>query len=304
MYDLIIIGSGCAGLGAAVYARRFEMQTLVIGDLPGGTITKTHLVENYPGFVSLSGLELGNKLLEHAKALQAEFQQTSAEKITPISPPSEGGRSTGFQVTAGGQIYEAKAIIIATGTEHRNLNVLGEAEFTNKGVSYCATCDSPFFKGKTVAIVGGSDSAVKESLIAAEHAAKVYIIYRKDKLRAEPINLRRMEAKDNIEVIYSANITEIYGEGVVKGVKLDTGKDLPLDGVFVEIGRLPRSELAKDLGVELAENGEIKIDRVGRTNVPGVFGAGDVTDTAWKQAITGVAEGAHAANQVFEFISR
>lgn len=295
MYDLIIIGSGVSGLGAAIYARRFEMQTLVIGDLEGGTITLTHLVENYPGFKSLSGLELAQNILGHAKDLDAEFKTGSVSKLEKTE--------NGFRASVGEETFEAKSVIIATGTEHRKLDVTGEAEFTNKGVSYCATCDAPFYKGKTVALVGGSDSAVKESLIAAEHAEKVFILYRGEKLRAEPINLRRMETKENIEPVLKINITEIYGSEKVEGVKLDNGDDLKLDGVFVEVGRIPRSDIAKELGVELNDKGEITIDRFARTNVPGVFAAGDVTDADWKQAITGVAEGAHAANQAFEFLA-
>jgi thioredoxin reductase (NADPH) len=296
MYDLIIIGSGMAGLGAAVYARRFEMKTLVIGDLEGGTITLTHLVENYPGFKSLSGLELAKNLLDHAKSLEAEFKTGSVKKLEKTE--------NGFRALVGEEEFEAKAIIVATGTEHRKLDVKGEEEFINKGVSYCATCDAPFFKGKTVTLVGGSDSAVKESLIAAEHAEKVFIIYRGEKLRAEPINLRRMEAKENIEPILNANITEIYGSEKVEGVKLDNGNDVKLEGVFVEVGRIPRSDIAKNLGLELNEKGEIKITRFAQTNVEGVFAAGDVTNSDWKQGITGVAEGAHAANQTFEYLQK
>lgn len=297
MYDTIIIGAGAAGLGAAVYTRRFDLSTLVLGELPGGTITKTHLVENYPGFSSISGLGLGQAFLAHVATLGVEPTQTN---VTAAVQTADG-----FQVTTeDGQAFTGKTLIIATGTDHRHLGVPGETEFTNCGVSYCATCDAPFFKKKTVAIIGGSDSAVKESLILAEHAAKVYIIYRRDKLRAEPINIRRMEAKSNIEVIYNANVTEVYGTKTVEGVKLDTGRDLPLAGVFVEIGRTPRSSIAKELGCELAANGEVITDRYSRTNVPGVFAAGDVTNTDWKQAITGVAEGAHAANQVFEYLQR
>ncbi|MFH0833846.1 MAG: FAD-dependent oxidoreductase [Patescibacteria group bacterium] len=296
MYDLIIVGSGVAGLGAAIYARRFAMKTLVIGDAEGGTITLTHLVENYPGFKSLSGYELAHNLVEHAKGLGAEFKNARVEKI-------EKG-ANGFTVAAGGEKFEAKTIIIATGTEHRKLDVPGAAEFEHKGVSYCATCDAPFFKGKTVALVGGSDSAVKESLIAAEHAAKVFILYRDTKLKAEPINLQRMQAKANIEPRCCGQIVEIFGKDRVEGVRIDNGMEIKLDGLFIEIGRIPRSELAKDLGIELNANGEIKIDRFARTNVPGVFAAGDVTDADWKQAITGVAEGAHAANQAFEFLQK
>jgi len=295
MYDLIVIGSGVAGLGAAIYARRFEMKVLVIGDLEGGTITLTHLVENYPGWKSLSGLELAQKLVEHAKSLKAEFLNIRAESVEQIE--------SGFLVKTANAEFETKTIILATGTEHRKLEVPGATKFENKGVSYCATCDAPFYKNKTVALIGGSDSAVKESLIAAEHAEKVWILYRGEKLRAEPINLRRLDTKKNIEMKCHINVVEIFGDEKVKGVKLDNGEEIKLDGVFIEIGRLPRNEIAKKLGVELNKKGEIKIDRFARTNIPGIFAAGDVTDADWKQAITGVAEGAHAANQAFEFLN-
>ena len=285
-----------AGLGAAIYARRFEMKTLVIGDMEGGTITQTHLVENYPGFKSLTGIELARNLLDHAKSLGAEIKTASVQSAEKTK--------TGFKIKTASEEFEAKAIIIVTGTEHRKLGVKGEDKFINKGVSYCATCDAPFFKNKIVALIGGSDSAVKESLITAEHAAKVFILYRGKELRAEPINLRRMETKENIEIKCCVNVFEIYGNEKVKGVKLDSGEDLKLDGVFIEVGRIPRSEIAKKIGVELNEKGEIKIDRFARTNVKGIFAAGDVTDADWKQAITGVAEGAHAANQAFEYLQK
>ncbi len=294
MYDLVIIGSGVAGLGAAVYARRFEMKVLVIGDLEGGTITLTHLVENYPGFESLSGLELAQNILKHARNLGAEIKSATVTKVEKTE--------NRFLVKTANEKFESKTVIFATGTEHRKLEAKGAAEFENKGVSYCATCDAPFFKGKHVALVGGSDSAVKESLIAAQHAAKVTVLYRGEKLRAEPINIRRMEAAENIETKCCVNIEEIYGSEKVEGVKLDNGEDLKLDGIFIEIGRLPRNEIAKDLGVELNKKGEIKITRFAETNVAGVFAAGDVTDADWKQAVTGVAEGAHAANQAFEYL--
>jgi thioredoxin reductase (NADPH) len=296
MHDVIIIGSGVAGLGAAIYARRFEMKTLVIGELEGGVITQTHLVENYPGFTSLSGFELAQKLLTHAKELEAEFKTAKVESVEKIE--------NGFRVKVGEENFEAKSVVLATGTFHRKLEVKGEAEFTNKGVSYCATCDAAFFKEKAVAVVGGSDSAVKESLVAAQHASKVVILYRGEKLRAEPINIRRMEAAGNIEVKCCVNITEVYGGNTVEGVKLDNGEDLKLDGVFVEVGRIPQTEIAKNLGVDLNEKGEIKINRFAQTNMEGVFAAGDATDADWKQAITGVAEGANAANQAFEYISK
>jgi len=276
MYDLIIIGSGVAGLGAAIYARRFEMKTLVLGDAEGGTITQTHLVENYPGFKSLSGLELAQNLLDHAKSLGTEIKTASVQSIEKTE--------AGFKIKTASEKFEGRTVIFATGTEHRKLGVPGEEKFANRGVSYCATCDAPFFKNKIVAVIGGSDSAVKESLVTAEHAAKVFVIYRGEKLRAEPINLRRMEERENIEVKCCVNILEIYGNEKVEGVKLDNGEDLKLDGVFIEIGGIPRSELAKNLGVAINEKGEIRIDRFARTNMPGIFAAGDVTDADWKHA--------------------
>ncbi len=296
MYDLIIIGSGVAGCGAAIYARRFELKTLVLGDAEGGAIAATHLVENYPGSRSLSGFQLARNLIEHAKGVGAEFKNTRVKSVEKVKNK--------FVVETANETFEAKSIILATGTSHRRLaDVPGGIEFENKGVSYCATCDAPFYNGKVVALVGGSDSCVNESLILAEHAAKVWILYRGDKLRAEPINLRRLEGKKKIEVKTNVNVVEIFGGEKVEGVRLDNGEELKLDGVFVQIGRIPRSTLAEKLGVALNTKGEIKIDRYAHTNVPGVFAAGDVTDSDWKQVITGVAEGAHAAHEVFEFLN-
>lgn len=296
MHDLIIIGSGVAGCGAAIYARRFELKTLVLGDAEGGAIAATHLVENYPGSRSLSGFQLARNLVEHAKGVGAEFKNTRVKSVEKVKNK--------FVVETTNETFEAKSLILATGTSHRRLEgIPGGIEFENKGVSYCATCDAPFYNGKVVALVGGSDSCVNESLILAEHAAKVWILYRGDKLRAEPINMRRLEGKKKIEVKTNVNVLEIFGQEKVEGVRLDNGEELKLDGVFVQIGRIPRSTLAEKLGVELNAKGEIKIDRYAHTNVPGVFAAGDVTDSDWKQVITGVAEGAHAAHEVFEFLN-
>lgn len=293
--DVVILGSGSAGLAAAIYARRFELETLVLGDLPGGTIVQTHLVENYPGFASLSGSELMQNFLAHAQSLQTEIRQA---RVTAVQATAEG-----FVVQAGQAQIGTKALIFATGTIYRRLNIPGEKEFENKGVSFCATCDAPFYKGQRVAVIGGSDSAVKEGLLLAEHTRQVLIIYRRDQLRAEPINLRRLEQKANIKVICNEEVTEIFGDEKVTGVQLKSGARLDLAGVFVEIGRLPRTELAAKLGVALNEQREIKIDRNSKTNLAGVFAAGDCTDSSFKQALTAAAEGARAAQAAFEFIT-
>lgn len=295
MYDFAIIGSGVAGLSAAIYAKRFQMNTVVFGDMEGGAITQTHLVENWPGEKSLSGLELGMQVAAHARSLGTEIR---SDRVTALSKGLDGI----FTLSIGSETVQAKSVLIATGTHHRELGVPGEQELKNKGVSYCATCDGPFFKEKVVAMVGGSDSAVKESLLLSQHAKKVYIIYRKETVRAEPINIKRMEENEKIEVINNTNIVEIQGDKQVERVVLDSGKSMDLDGVFIEIGRIPNNELVQDLGVNVNEKGEIQIDRVSRTNIEGVFAAGDITDTEWKQAITGSAEGCHAAHQAFEYI--
>lgn len=297
MHDLIIIGSGMSGMAAAIYAGRFGMKTLIIGELPGGTITLTHLVENYPGYKSLSGLELAEHLQEHVKDIGVE---TKMGKVTEVSREGDDGPFT--LTTATGETLQTKTVLLATGTEHRKLGVPGEKELANKGVSYCATCDGPMFKDKVVAIVGGSDSAVKESLLLAKYASQVYIVYRKEEVRAEPINKKRMEEANNIEVINNTNITEILGENSVEKVKFDTGNELECQAVFIEIGRLPRTELAEQMGIEMNDKKEVIINKASETNIPGFFSAGDCTDTDWKQAIIGVAEGCMAAYSSYQYI--
>lgn len=297
LYDFIIVGGGCAGLGASVYARRFGMSTLILTEAIGGTITTTHLVENYPGFISLSGQELANHLIEHAKANDVEME--FGYRVSSIK--KEGDI---FHIEYGEKTYQARTVLVATGTTYRKLGVPGEQEFSSKGVSYCATCDGGFFRGKNVIMVGGGDSAVKESLVLAEHAAHVTIVYRGEKItKAEPINMKRMEAAENIDVRLSTNVVEVLGENVVTGVKFDDGTEMPIDGVFIEIGRIPLTSIVDGLDVEKNQKGEIIIDSMSRTSLPGLYAAGDVAASEWKQAIVGVAEGTKAAYEAFNYVS-
>ncbi|MFW9899491.1 MAG: NAD(P)/FAD-dependent oxidoreductase, partial [Candidatus Thorarchaeota archaeon] len=178
----------------------------------------------------------------------------------------------------------------------------GEEEFTGKGVSYCATCDGPFFKDKIVCVIGGSDSAAKEALFLAQTVKKVYIIYRGEEIRAEPINKKRVYENDKIEIIYKTNITEIKGDGSVKSVIFENNQEFEVDGVFIEIGSIPASDIVKSIGVELNEKNEIIINRKSETNIPGIYAAGDVADAPFKQAITGVAEGVIAAYGIFDYL--
>lgn len=307
-FDFVVIGAGVAGMAAAMYAARLGMRTIVLGashgsELPlGGVITTTNIVENYPGFIKLTGNELADKIREHAESY--ELVEIKEDKIESISKENNI-----FFVKSDKNIYRGKTVLFATGTKWRKLEVPGSKEFENRGVAYCALCDSPLFKNKIVAVVGGSDSAAKDALVLAEHASKVYIIYRKEKIRAEPINMKRIESNKKIEIINNANVVEIKGEKSVKSVFLDReyngSRELALDGVFVAIGHIALSDLAKNLNIKLNEKGEIEINhKTSETNVPGVYAAGDVADKPFKQAITGVAEGCTAAYSAFEYISK
>ncbi|MFX1264932.1 MAG: NAD(P)/FAD-dependent oxidoreductase [Promethearchaeota archaeon] len=300
MYDLVVIGSGVTGYSAAMYAARLDLSVAVIGDVDGGTITLTDDVANYPGFIQLTGKELADKLKEHALDYPVTIETGTVADVFRDSQDF-------FYVVTNNKTFLAKTVLFATGMKERELEVPGHDELRNKGVSYCALCDAPLFKDKIVAVIGGSDSAAKEALLLAKYCPKVYVIYRRAKIRPEPINARRIEADSGIEVITETNVTEVLGDSRVTGVRLDkphNGSDvLELDGIFVAIGGIPYSELARKLGVETNEKGEITIDRSSRTNIEGVFAAGDVVDTEFKQAITGVAEGVHAAYQAYRYVN-
>src|SRR3989338_5259031 len=245
-YDFVVIGGGSAGYPAAIYAARFGLKTIVITKERGGLLTTTHVVENYPGFIRLSGPELMQHMEDHVKDYDVPIVDDEVVDI--------GKEGDYFIVKARESQYKAKAVLLATGSERRKLNVPGEKEFYGKGVSYCATCDAPLFKGKVIGVVGGSDSAAKEALLLAEYGSKVYIIYRGDEIHPEPINMRRVEENEKIEVIPRTNVLEVKGDKFMTHVVLDKpqngDKNFKLGGLFIEIGHLPQSELAKRLGVK------------------------------------------------------
>lgn len=307
---MAIIGAGCAGLSAAMYSGRFQLKTLVIGELMGGTITLTDIVENYPGFKSLSGWDLAKNLEAHARDYPSvEFEESKATKVEKCGEHAGRTNETCFIITTLDKQFHAKTIIFATGTEWKKLGVPGEKELSNRGVHFCALCDGAFYKEKVTAIVGGSDSAAKDALVLTQWAKKVYIIYRGEKIRPEPINLKRVEANPKIEVINHANVLEILpdaGGKKVGAVMLDRevngSNEFPLDAVFVAIGHNVLSKMAQEIGVKVNQKQEIIIDRSARTNIPGVYAAGDVVDTGFKQAITGAAEGVLAAYAAYEFV--
>ncbi|MFW5704792.1 MAG: NAD(P)/FAD-dependent oxidoreductase [Nanoarchaeota archaeon] len=296
-YDFIIVGGGCAGYPAAVYASRYNMKTLVITKERGGLITTTHLVENYPGFTSLTGPELAQHLEDHVKANNVPIEDDIVSEIR------KEGKYFIVKTAIQEKEFKAKTILLATGSHHKHLGLESEEKFQGKGVSYCATCDGMFFKEKQVAIVGGGDSAAKEAMVLAQNSSKVYMLVR-SKLRAEPINVDRIENNPKIEIIYGVNVKEILGEKNVERVLLDNGKELNVSAVFVSIGMVPQSELAESLGVELNDSKEVIINRESKTNVPGIFAAGDVTNTTWKQAIISAGEGSFAAESAHDYISK
>jgi len=296
MYDFIVIGGGCSGLSAGMYATRLGLKTLVFAELPGGLITTTHLVENWPGVVSISGPDLAMSLYTHAEASGAEIRNEIVVKIEKL-PDADGFPQ--FKTTTSSGEYISKTILIATGSKHRHLGVSGEKEFENKGVSYCALCDGAFFKGKVVGVVGGGDSAAKEALFLSEHASKVYIIVRKDILRAEPINAKRIEQNQKIEILFNTEVESISGTKSMEKVKFKEGKEIEMQGIFMAIGQDPQTELAAQLGVALNGKKEIIINRKSETNVKGVFAAGDCCDSEFKQAITGSAEAVTASYHAF-----
>lgn len=297
VYDLLILGGGPAGLTAAIYAGRYNMKTLVVANSFGGTANLAGEVENWPGYVG-PGIDLMRTVRAQAERFGAEFLEIDVEKAT-----KEGNE---FVLYYDGEKVRGKSLIVALGTEQRQLNIPGEKEFLGKGVSYCATCDGNFFKGKIVAVVGGADSAAKAALYLADICDKVYIVYRKQEMRCEPVVLDKIKGNDKIEILYNSNPTEVIGDKVVSGLNIkseDGEKTIDVDGVFIEVGATPAIDVVKDLGLKMESN-YIITGKDTRTSVDGVFAAGDVTNTAMRQMISAAGEGAIAAKTAHEFLMK
>lgn len=302
-WDLIVVGAGAAGLAAGIYGVRSGLKTLVIEEkLAGGTTADAPIVENYLGFKSISGMELSQKMADHARSAGVIINEF--EKVTNL----EFKRDSKIVKTSKAA-YEAKAVIIASGSYYRELGVPGEKEFRGRGVSYCGLCDGPLFKGKRVLVVGGGNSAVMTALYLAGLAAEVKIAHRRDVFRAEEALVRDLKEKKNIEVLWSTEVEEISGEKVVKkALVLDkrTGetKELAVDGVFIQVGESPNSQMAKEADVAVDEKGNIIVDALQHTNIPGVYAAGDVANHPVKQVGTAVGQGITAAVEAYGFVRR
>jgi thioredoxin reductase (NADPH) len=299
-YDVIIVGAGPAGITAGIYANRYGLKTLIIGKDAGQT-ADAWVIENYPGVESIKGMELMDSFRRHAEKLGIEVMLMTT--VSGISKAKDG-----FVVKTGdGQEFSCKAVVLAIGMQKSKMGLHNENKFLGKGVSYCATCDAAFFKGKIVGVVGGNDSAVTAALLLAEHSKQVYIIYRKEALRAEEAWLKKIRENPKIKVITNALPKEVKGDTLLRSVVMEVNgkpEELKLDGLFIEIGHEPETSLPKQLGAETDENGRIKIDDKMLTNVPGVFAAGDVTGRPDKlrQIITAAAEGAIAATSAYKYI--
>jgi thioredoxin reductase (NADPH) len=308
-YDTIVVGAGSAGMAAAIYAARFNMKVLVIGKVVGGLLNESHNVENYPGFKGIPGLDLMLQFKEHCDTLQIPFKEewvTDAKILHDDQPKKRLFALTTIDDNETPHTYHAKTVILTMGTKHKKLGAKGEERLSGKGVSYCATCDAAFYRNIPVAIVGGGDAAAQAGNLVAEFASHVYMIVRKDQMRAEPINRTRLEKNPKVTLLYNTQVLEVLGDKEVEALHLSApfnGSDmLKVSGMFVEIGHDIQSELAAKLGVALNSHKEIIIDGESRTNIPGVYAAGDVGNRRYKQALTGAAEGAIAAFGAYELV--
>jgi len=298
IYDLIIIGGGPAGLAASIYASRYKVKHLVIAKEPGGQAVEAHIIENWPGTESISGLELTEKMRSHAEKLGAKIEIDSVSSIAK--------EDDYFVLTAHSGRYQAKNVILALGMEYKKLQIPGEEEFKGKGVSYCPTCDAAFFGDKVVAVAGGGNSAASAAQLLSKYASKVFVVYRGEKLKVDPAYLDNISKNEKIEVIYGTNIKEIKGNRTVERIVLDkkyNGQDeLEVQGVFIEIGSEPGVEIARQIGVGIDDQGFIVVNPDQSTNVAGVWAAGDATTGSNKvrQILTAAAEGAVAAGSVYK----
>ena len=301
VYDLIIVGAGPAGLTAAIYARRAELNVLLIEKnyIAGGQIINTYEIDNYPGMPGLSGMDLATKMSEHADKYEPE------RMTADITGMDLSGDIKKVSTDKGD--YEARTIILATGNSPSKLNVKGEEELAGMGVSYCATCDGAFFRNKTVAVVGGGDVAVEDAIFLARGCKKVYLIHRRDELRAAKVLQTALFACDNVEPVWNSVVKEIVGQDmveklVVENVKDKSASDLEVNGVFIAVGNIPNSTYNIEGSLAMDENGYIIAGEDCATNIPGVYAAGDIRTKALRQVSTAVADGANAVYAIQKYL--
>ncbi len=295
IYDSIIIGAGPAGLNAGLYLRRYGSSCIMLTNPEQPSqVDITPFVDNYIGIQDVTGAELTKKMIEHAKKFGLEIIY---EKVVDIRKDGDI-----FEAVTEKAIYKAKTVVIATGAKHRKAEVKGESEFLGKGVSYCATCDGMFFKGKSIAVIGGGDSALTSAIFLKELGCGVTLVHRRNEFRAADVYVEKAK---NIGVRFELErtVSEITGNKMVEKIILDNGKEIPVSGVFVAIGEVPTAEIARKIGVKITDNGFIITDKSQMTNIPGVFAAGDICNNPLKQIITACADGAVAAFSIKKYLS-
>ncbi|MEI6378950.1 MAG: FAD-dependent oxidoreductase [Candidatus Falkowbacteria bacterium] len=302
-FDLLIVGAGPAGLTAAIYALRYNMRVGIIAGIPGGLMMEAHKISNWPGEKEIAGYELSQKMKDHAESFGAKFIYELAAGIAKLD--------NGWQVTTStGAKYQAPTLLYSLGTEHRHLDIPAEAKFKGKGVSYCATCDAMFYKGKNTGVVGSGNSAMTAALYLAELCPKVYIFNRSNAWKGEVAWQLEVDKRPNIIKVMETNIVDMAGDEHLAGVVLDKeyngSKEVALEGLFVEIGLLPKTEMFKALGGEVDEWNYIKVGPDMSTNLPGLFAAGDTTNASnrFRQIVTAAAEGSIAADGAFNYFQK
>lgn len=302
MKDLIIIGSGPAGLTAGIYAERAKMDTIVIerNYMSGGQIIDTYEVDNYPGLPGINGFDLAQKMREHADKLGVDFVNAEVKRVEDLGDVK--------RIYTDKEVYEAKAVLFTSGAGHSKLGIPGEDTYGGKGVSYCATCDGAFYRGKDVAVIGGGNVAVEDAIFLARGSRKVYVVHRRDELRAIKSLQEQLFAMDNIEMVWDSVATEIVGnDGKTSGVrvhnkKTGTDKVLPVDGVFVAVGIVPNTELFKGI-CAMDDRGYIIAGEDGKTNTPGFFVAGDARTKQVRQVATAVGDGASVVSSIDRYLT-
>ena len=304
--DIAIIGAGPAGLTAGIYAGRSKLNVKIFDSgVGGGMMATAHAIENYPGFESISGMELAERMLNQCKKYAEIEEIETVERI-------ETERNNLKKIKTENNEYTAKAVIIATGLTHKKLNLKGEKEFLGRGVSYCATCDGMFFKGKNVLVVGKGHTAVSDALYLSDIASVVYIANNGDAFTGEQIDIDALNSKKNIKIFYNADLREIKGEKLVKKALINVNEkynmerksDLDVDGVFIAAGEIANTEIFKVSGLNLNEKGSIIVDSLQRTNIDGIFAAGDVTNSSVKQVSVAVGSGAIAGLEAHKYVKK
>ena len=299
IYEVVIVGAGPAGLTAAIYTSRRALKTLVISKDIGGQLSLTDDVENYPGFETIGGLELSQKFQQQASKTGAEFLFEGVENISQTAD--------GFLVnTSSNKNIKAKAIILAFGLTPRTLDIPGEKELTGRGVTYCATCDGPLYRGKEVVVVGGGNAALDAAEYMSKIAKKVYMLLRGDAFRGEQVLIDQVKSAENVEIIFGGVGKEIKGTNKVEAFVYQTkdGQEhtITIDGIFIEIGHVAKSDWLNSLGLNLTDKGEVMINKDNETNIKGIFSAGDITEISYKQAVISAGEGCKAALQAYRYL--